>query len=232
MFSQVQFSTFLGNFSPFPMSNILLRYLHAWFFSSTGSSNGISHDEDLALIQAALSGDDGFEKLVKNFENMVYRVAYRFLNHEADASDVAQEVFLKIHNALPRFRGESSLKTWIYAITANTSRNLLRSRTARSKFQVFTPMEKGEQGRDPIENAEDMKSPTALRNVESDELKGAIQRAVQTLPLEYKEAVVLRDFEGLEYEQIAQVMKIGIGTVKSRISRGRSILKNLLKDWL
>ncbi len=169
---------------------------------------------------------------MRNFEQMVYRVAFRYLNHEADACDVAQEVFLRVHRALPNFRGESSLKTWIYAITANMSRNVLRSRKARAKVQVLVTEDKEDKGPGLLERAEDLKSPGALRSAESAELNRAIQKALQTLPPEYKEAVVLRDLEGLEYEQIAKVLKTGEGTVKSRISRGRALLREALKDWL
>lgn len=169
---------------------------------------------------------------MKNFERMVYRVAFRYLNHEADACDVTQEVFLRVHRALPGFRGESSLKTWIYAITANMSRNVLRSRKTRAKVQILVTEEKTGKGPSLLEKAEDLRSPGALRTAESAELKTAIQKALQVLPSEYREAVVLRDLECLEYEQIAQVLKTGEGTVKSRISRGRALLREALKDWL
>src|SRR5260221_14275355 len=82
-----------------------------------------SREEDGLLIKEALSSDPGFEKLVRAYEQLVYRVAFRFLNDPTDASDVAQEVFLRVHKALRKFRGDSALSTWIYAITANLSRN-------------------------------------------------------------------------------------------------------------
>ena len=154
------------------------------------------------------------------------------MNHEADACDVTQEVFLRVHRALPNFRGESSLKTWIYAITANMSRNVLRSRKARAKVQVLVTEDHQDKGASLLEKAADMRNPGALRAAESGELNLAIQKALQALPSEYREAVVLRDFEGLDYEQITQVLKTGEGTVKSRISRGRALLREALKDWL
>lgn len=222
----------LWNYFPFPLSNLLT--MTGWFslFAAPRPPLGVKYQEDLTLIREALSDDGGFEKLVKNFEQMVYRVAFRHLNHEADACDVTQEVFIKIHLALPNFRGDSSLKTWIYAITANTSRTFLRSRKVRTKFQVLAKEDERDQGTSLLEKAADTKSPGALRTAENAELKTAIEKALQTLPSEYREAVVLRDLEGLEYEQIAQVLKTGEGTVKSRISRGRALLRDALKEWL
>ena len=96
-------------------------------------------EADRHMIQEALSGEPGFEKLVKTYERMVYRVAYRFLNNETDAADVAQEVFIRVHQSLARFRGESALSSWIYAITANLSRNAIRSKKNRAKTQVLAP---------------------------------------------------------------------------------------------
>jgi RNA polymerase sigma-70 factor (ECF subfamily) len=232
MFTQPAIYPFLGNFFPFHLSNLLTKT--GWFshFATIRPLKGLQNREDLDLTQEALSGEGGFEKLVKNFEQMVYRVAYRYLNHEADACDVTQEVFLRVHRSLPSFRGESSLKTWIYAITANMSRNVLRSRKARAKVQVLVTEDNQDKGPNLLEKAVDMRSPGALRTAESIELRMAIEKALQFLPPEYREAVILRDLEGLEYEQIAQVLKTGEGTVKSRISRGRALLREALKDWL
>jgi RNA polymerase sigma-70 factor (ECF subfamily) len=232
MFTRVANFTSFGNLFPFPLSNLLTRAGWLSLFGAFRPERTTPYPEDQILIQGALSGDGGFEKLVKNFEQMVYRVAYRYLNHEADACDVTQEVFLRVHRALPTFRGESSLKTWIYAITANMSRNVLRSRKSREKVQVLVKETGEEKGPSLLEKAADLKEIGALRKAESAELHVAIQTALHTLPSEYREAVVLRDLEGLEYEQIAQVLKTGEGTVKSRISRGRALLREALKDWL
>jgi RNA polymerase sigma-70 factor (ECF subfamily) len=112
------------------------------------------------------------------------------------------------------------------------SRNVLRSRKSREKVQVLVKETGEEKGPSLLEKAADLKEIGALRKAESAELHVAIQTALHTLPSEYREAVVLRDLEGLEYEKIAQVLKTGEGTVKSRISRGRALLREALKDWL
>ncbi len=234
MLNLFMFYTAPWNLFPFRLSNLWRMASGSSLFASIQPTHtpGLQNSEDQALIRSAISGDGGFEKLVKHFERMVYRVAFRYLNHEADACDVTQEVFLRVHRALPGFRGESSLKTWIYAITANMSRNVLRSRKAREKVHVLVMDNEPDKGPGFMEKAVDTRSPGALRSAESGELNLAIQEALQSLPPEYREAVVLRDLEGLEYEQIAQVLKTGEGTVKSRISRGRALLREALKDWL
>lgn len=201
------------------------------FFSAAASKDNPSREEDRRVVEEALSGDPGFEKLVKLHERMVYRVAFRFLNNETDASDVTQEVFIRVHRALPKFRGDSSLSTWIYAITSNLSRNAIRSRKNREKVQVLAPGEK--EGQTPFwDRVADNRGVLASRNAESGDLNESIQQALQTLPADYREAVILRDLEDLDYQEIAQVLETGVGTVKSRIARGRAMLREKLKEWL
>lgn len=192
----------------------------------------VSREEDSRLVKEALSGEPGFEKLVRTYEQLVYRVAFRFLNDPVDASDVAQEVFLRVHKALPKFRGDSSLSTWIYAITANLSRNAIRSRKNREKVQVLAPKEKDSGDRPFWDRVADKGSISSARALENRELNGAIQEAVAQLPPDYREAVILRDLEDLDYEEIAKVLRTSLGTVKSRIARGRALLREALKEWI
>jgi RNA polymerase sigma-70 factor (ECF subfamily) len=201
------------------------------FFASPAAPT-VSREEDALLIKEALSGDPGFEKLVRAYEQLVYRVAFRFLGDPTDASDVAQEVFLRVHKALPKFRGDSALSTWIYAITANLSRNAIRSRKNREKVQVLAPKERDEDKRNFWDRMADKGAISSSRKLESRELNDAIQSALAELPPDYKEAVILRDMEDLDYSEIAQVLKTNSGTVKSRIARGRALLRERLKDWI
>ncbi len=203
-----------------------------FFFSTLLKPVVTSRDGDRKLIAEALSGDSGFEKLVKTYERMVYRVAFRFLNDETDSGDVTQEVFLRVHRSLAKFRGESSLSTWIYAITANLSRNAIRSKRNREKTQVLAPREKDGETISFWDKAVDRKSVSSFRSMESGELKGAIQKALTELPPDYRKAVILRDLEGLDYGEISEILKTGLGTVKSRIARGRALLRDKLRDWL
>ncbi len=221
---------FPGNLFP-PWVSYLLAQSRILFAAFAQAENAPSREDDQAMIREALSGDPGFEKLVKAHERMVYRVAFRFLNDDTDALDVAQEVFIRVHRSLSKFRGDSSLSTWIYSITANLSRNAIRSRKNRAKVQVLAPEEKD--GQAPFwDKVADNRGPLASRQAESRDLNGAIQACLQDLPPDYREAVILRDIEDLDYQEIAQVLETGVGTVKSRIARGRAILREKLKDWL
>lgn len=215
------------NFFP-PSVSYLLEGIFVLFFGALERSDPKA-DQD--LIREALSGDPGFEKLVRAYERMVYRVAFRFLSDETDASDVAQEVFLRVHKALPKFRGESALSTWIYSITANLSRNAIRSRKNRSKVQVLAPKEE-EEGTGFWDRVADPKGTNTHQGAESKDLDQAIRAAMEKLPADYKEAVILRDMEDMDYQEIAVALKTSVGTVKSRIARGRAILRESLKEWL
>jgi len=192
----------------------------------------VDKEVERQLVKEALSGEPGFEKLVRTYEQMVYRVAYRFVNNETDASDVTQEVFLRVYKSLSKFRGDSALSTWIYTITANLSRNAIRSKKNREKVQVLAPEEKDDDRSSFWERVADKKEAGSLRLVESSGLNNAIQAALLQLPDDYREAVILRDMENLDYQDIALALKTGLGTVKSRIARGRSLLREQLKDWL
>jgi RNA polymerase sigma-70 factor (ECF subfamily) len=218
-----------GNFWPRWVSYLITEALV--FFSAATPAPGADRESDRRMVQEALSGDPGFEKLVRTHERMVYRVAFRFLNDETDATDVAQEVFIRVHRSLSKFRGDSSLSTWIYAITSNLSRNAIRSRKNRSKVQVLAPEERAE-GTPFWDRVADNHGVLASRGAESKDLNGAIQEALQELPPDYREAVILRDMEDLDYQEIAGALKTGVGTVKSRIARGRALLRERLKDWL
>jgi len=220
---------FAGNLFPQWVSYLIGSCI-SFFSTPLGAQSGRAADQQ--LVQEALSGDPGFEKLVRAYETLVYRVAFRFLGNPTDASDVAQEVFLRVHRSLPKFRGDSSLSTWIYAITANLSRNAIRSKRNREKVQVLAPKEEEGTRSGFWDRVVDDRGILQTRGLESRELNGAIQEALLQLPPDFREAVILRDLEGLDYEEIARLLKTGSGTVKSRISRGRALLQDKLREWL
>jgi RNA polymerase sigma-70 factor (ECF subfamily) len=217
----------------FSFGNFLARWVsHELGILLAAGPKNPDRERDRRLIEEALSGDPGFERLVKTYETMVYRTAFRYLGQEADALDVAQETFIRIHRSLSKFRGDSSLSTWIYAITANLAKNSLRSKKNRGKFQVLAPARPGEDEGDWLGQAPDKKKLPALDLAQLDQFQKAFQKALERLPLDFKEAVVLRDLEELDYERISQILKLGLGTVKSRIARGRALLRDQLKDWV
>ena len=196
------------------------------------ASAGNERTQEKELVQEALKGEPGFERLVRLYERLVYRVAYRFLGDEHQAADVSQEVFLRIYRALPGFRGESALSSWIYAITANLSRNALRSGRRTQALRTLSLSDSNEDETPLLERLVDMKVRDADRILEGKEFSRGAQAALMRLSPDYREAVVLRDVEGLEYGEIASVLKVEVGTVKSRIARGRAQLRAELKDWL
>ncbi len=169
---------------------------------------------DLELVERHRIGDRGaFEELYLRFDGMVFNLALRMSGGPDDAADLSQEIFLRVYKHLGRFRGKSSLKTWIYRIALNCCRSRLRRRLTRQRALPLSPPERlnelPDTGPGPEERA------MALDTSE------ALAAALERLPIRFREAVVLRDVEGLSYEEIALVAGLRLGTVRSRIARGR-----------
>jgi len=190
-----------------------------------------AHEEDSALIAGLRAGDEcAYEILIQRFEQPVFNLVSRLVDNPADAADVTQEVFLKVFRKVAGFRAESSLKTWIYRIAVNEARNQRRWFVRhRAKEIGLEPTESGTQGpqdwlsdpgRSPYQSALD------------EETHALIESALQKVSPNYRAAVVLREVEDLSYEEISEVLEISLGTVKSRILRGRESLRKHLVDRL
>ncbi len=190
-----------------------------------------AHEEDSALIAGLRAGDEcAYETLIQRFEQPVYNLVSRLVDNPADAADVAQEVFLKVFRKIDGFRSESSLKTWIYRIAVNEARNqrrwFLRHRGKETGLEPADADSQGPQdwlcdpGRSPYQTALDQ------------ETRALIESALSQVSPNYRAAVVLREVEGLSYEEISEVLEVSLGTVKSRILRGRESLRKLLVDRL
>lgn len=172
--------------------------------------------EDVELVARAKTGDtDAFEVLVKRYRNEVFALSYHFVRNREQAWDVSQEVFIKAHNALARFRGDASFKTWLMRITANQCKDYLKKR--RLETVSF----------DDSRYAAD--APTHVlppdRSLEAQEIGEAVQKVLDKLSHKHRTAFVLREFEGLSYEEMAQVMDCSIGTVMSRLHHARKKLQ-------
>jgi RNA polymerase sigma-70 factor (ECF subfamily) len=187
--------------------------------------------EDDALVLALQAGrEEAYERLISRFQQPVFNLAYRLLTDTGDASDVTQEVFLKVFRSIGTFRAQSALKTWIYRIAVNESHNrrrwLFRHRHnevgLEEEFEDSEPRERAipDAGRSPFERAFDR------------EKHALIEEALTRINPSFREAVVLRDLEDLSYEEIAEILQISIGTVKSRIMRGREALRGQLSAQL
>ena len=177
--------------------------------------------DDDRLVDQALNGDSrAFEILMEKHESKMYAVALRMCKNREDAQDCLQDAMLRIYKALPTFKGQSSFSTWAYRITMNTCLDDLRRKKVRQAQSLDQMLEVGWA---PVDE-----NNTAERHVENSELKRNLSKAIQTLPEEMRAAVVLRDVQGFSYEEIANMLSTNVGTVKSRISRGREKLREIL----
>jgi RNA polymerase sigma-70 factor (ECF subfamily) len=180
----------------------------------------IDSDEALLIKSAQKGNDAALEALLFAYEKKVYNVAYRFMGNEADAYDMAQEALIKIYKGLRTFRLESSFSSWVYRLTVNTCLDGLRKRK-KSPLSLDSTMESGVV-------IEDKNSGTPEEHALNIESREDIQKAINTLSDDHRITVVLRDIQGLSYDEIAETLSISIGTVKSRLSRGRQRLKEIL----
>lgn len=179
------------------------------------------HLDDKLLVEKSRAGDlDAFEELVKRYEGKVYTVAYRFVGNHADASDLAQETFVRVYQSLPGFRGESSFATWLYRIAANVCRDDLRKKQRRQKVSLDEIMEQPGGYAHPAST--DIGPEEAMEQLET---RTAVQVCLNSLSEEHRLVLVMREVQGLSYEEIAAVLGCSLGTVKSRINRARQALK-------
>jgi len=177
-----------------------------------------------ALVERFKRGDKkAFDQLVSQFEKGVYRLCYRFFNNEEDAMDATQEIFIKIYRALPNFEGRSSLKTWIYRIASNTCITI-SDRRKREKEGLLQTI---------INWWSDRTVETPEEEVVDNEIRRMNQKMVseklEQLPETYRMPVILKDIEGFSLEKICEILDIPLGTAKSRINRGRRMLKESLQ---
>ena len=181
--------------------------------------------DDLELIEGLRSGvESAYERLISQYQQPVYNLVYRLVNDPSDACDVVQEVFVKIFRNIKSFRGQSSLKTWVYRIALNEAHNHRRWFGRHKKQEVDFDGDESHSGlslHDTIPDSASSPFELAL----SGEAQALLEEALQALSPTFREAVVLRDVEELSYEEIADVLAINIGTVKSRILRGREALR-------
>jgi RNA polymerase sigma-70 factor, ECF subfamily len=188
----------------------------------------ISERAPLELVEKKI--DLNFEALYERYSPMVFGLALRILGDREEALDVSQEVFLTIYRKMHTFRGESSLKTWIYCIAANKAANRCRwwnRIRRRGSVSLDEELEKGA-NRELICNfGSPIKSPETLLLLKEEHAR--LEKLLLELPLQQRIAVIMRDIEGLSYEEIAESLQASLGTIKSRIARGRETLKHRLK---
>ncbi len=186
-----------------------------------------TEDAESCLLEDIRRGDQrAFARLVSMHEKSVYRICFRFFDDENEASDAAQEVFLKVFKSIARFEGRSSLKTWIYRIAANTCITIAEKKKREKEGLLQTMIHwwnslKQDSPEDEILDRE-------VRQLNQQ----IVSEKVAKLPESYRMPVILKDIEGLPLEKISEVLEIPVGTVKSRINRGRRLLQESLQAYM
>jgi RNA polymerase, sigma-24 subunit, RpoE len=178
---------------------------------------------DKELVERVQAGDKrAFDVLVLKYQHKLVKLISRYVHDHAEALDVAQEAFIKAYRALPRFRGDSSFYTWLYRIGINTAKNYLVSQGRRPPDNDIDAQDA--ERYDIESRLKDHESPEAL--AQRDQVQETVMSAIDDLPEDLRTAIVLREFEGLTYDEIAQAMECPIGTVRSRIFRAREAIEN------
>jgi RNA polymerase sigma-70 factor, ECF subfamily len=183
-------------------------------------------DEQL-VAQAQEGNQRAFEFLVRKYQHKIIQLVGRLVG-DADAPDVAQETFIKAYRALSGFRGQSAFYTWLYRIGINTAKNHIVSRGRRPANQDIDIVDAEQYGH--TEHLSDVDTPESLLLTE--EIKGKVAEVIQKLPSDLRQAITLRELEGLSYEEIAEVMDCPIGTVRSRIFRAREAIDQVVQPLL
>ncbi|GAB5498939.1 MAG: RNA polymerase sigma factor RpoE [Pseudohongiellaceae bacterium] len=189
----------------------------------------MTEETDQQLVERVLQGNkNAFNLLVLRYQHRVAALVGRFIHDPQEAEDVCQEAFIKAYRALPLFRGDSAFYTWLYRIAVNTAKNYLVSRNRRPPASDVD-----------VNDAEVSEIGALLRDIEDPEgslltenLKQAINQAIEELPEDLKTAFTLREFSGLSYEDITEVMDCPVGTVRSRIFRAREAIDKRIRELL
>jgi RNA polymerase sigma-70 factor, ECF subfamily len=187
-----------------------------------------SAESDLALVRRVQRGEKGaFDALVLKYQHKVVKLVMRYVRSPSEAEDIAQEAFIKAYRALPNFRGDSAFYTWLYRIAINTAKNAVAARN-RSPVEYDLDLQNSEESYDVQSRLQDTETPEALALTE--EIRSIVNSAMEALPEDLRTAIMLRELEGLSYEEIAASMDCPVGTVRSRIFRAREAIDRRLRE--
>ncbi|MEO8727450.1 MAG: sigma-70 family RNA polymerase sigma factor [Acidobacteriaceae bacterium] len=197
-------------------------------------------EDEIAIVAELKSGSEAaYEWLIAHYHQPIYSLVYRMLNDAADASDTTQEVFLKVFRGIHRFHGDSSLKTWLYRIAlheaSNHKRWWSRHKGHETSMECGPCVEDAGSGRAGVFALKDSlvdRSASPFEDAAHEEVRSKIEQELNRVAEPYKTVVVLRDIEDLSYEEIAEVLEISLGTVKSRLVRGREALRKRLEVYV
>ena len=197
--------------------------------SGAGLGRNAAGSSDAALVQRVQQGErSAFDLLVAKYQHKILNLVMRYVKDPSEAMDVAQEAFIKAYRAVPNFRGDSAFYTWLYRIAINTAKNhLVAARRRPLSLEAELPES---DAFEPFAVLRDIDTPERLAL--TDEIGEAIASAVEDLPDELRTAILLREIEGMSYEEIAQAMDCPVGTVRSRIFRAREAIDKRIQDLL
>lgn len=187
----------------------------------------MTREQEAAIVRKVLGGDaNAFETLVLEYEKNVYNIALRMTGNSEDAADMTQEAFIKAYNSLQSFRGDSKFSVWLYRIVSNVCLDFLRSKNRRPTVSLSVEDDDGEDAQ--LDVADESQSPELL--LDRKLTRDSVRRGLDSLPPGYRQILLLREIQGLSYDEIAQALSLEVGTVKSRIFRARKRLCTFLID--
>jgi RNA polymerase sigma-70 factor (ECF subfamily) len=186
---------------------------------------------DHALIEATKNGDEAaFASIVGRYKSPITNYLYRFLNDYEEAVDLAQETFVRVYFAIDRYHTEYAFSTYIYRIATNLAISELRKRKRRTILSLTGLFQSEDDEQTEFQPPDTRSRPD--EDLVDDERSRVIAKAIATLPAKYRVPIILRDVEGKSYDEVAEILELGLGTTKSRISRARGLLKEKLKHYL
>ena len=186
-------------------------------------------DGDGEAVERSVRGDrEAFDLLVEKYYKKIYNVAYRFVGDREEANDLAQEIFTAAYKNLKKFRGDAKFSTWLFQIASNKGKNRFKYLKLRGHFANRWQRDEDED-RDPLQSGIPDHSTNPENLLAGKQIQRKVQEAIDDLDPDHKEIVILRDIEGLSYEEIAQILNLPEGTTKSRLHRARMVLTEKLK---
>jgi RNA polymerase sigma-70 factor (ECF subfamily) len=187
-------------------------------------------DTDHTVILRCKEGDvDAFEELVRRYQKRMFNIAYRITGDNQDSAEGVQDAVVAGYRNLRNFRGEARFTTWLSTIVVNLSRNRLRQIKTRAHREMLTVDDPVETNDGAVNSEPASYEMSILEKLQNRELRQEIQECMQLLDSEFREVIVLRDMQGFSYREIAEMLKVAVGTIKSRLSRARESMRNCLK---
>jgi len=193
---------------------------------------GVRGQESTIVAELKAGSEKAYVWLIAEFQQPIYSLVYRLVSDPADAADTTQEVFLKVFRGIKHFHGESSLKTWIYRIALHEASNRRRWWFRHKSREASLEPLPSSHGENPANDWLADKRESPFQHVAQEEVRTRVEAELRAVSEPYRTTVVLRDLEEMSYEEIAEIMQISLGTVKSRLTRGRQALRQRLKTYI